>query len=354
MKLTQNLRGMSKLILVLLLIIFFFLGAFLSYVWTMGFYAPSEFNLPSQANLTIENVQFYPEQPSFFNMTVLNPSYSAADAKIEQINVHTSDGRSYAIDTTLPELSSLSIAPGKFETIKSFWNWANYTGQEVDVYVILAKGSGPAVEVRTAFMNFTLTNIVFEPSITSTRFNITVESKGSPVSVDIDRITVNGAEVNNTTPALPYKLDPNATATFTLYRNWADMQNTAVTVAAETSQGYVALKAITAPEVKPVISNVVFFNMTTSFIFNITIQNSAVPPIKLDIDSIGVYVEGQNITITDGSVNPALPKTLDPGSSLLLTCTWDWSPFAGKNTTITVYTAQGFKTSTETTIPNIP
>ena len=354
MKLTQNLRGMSKLMLLLLLIIFFFVGAFLSYVWTMGFYAPNEFNLPSQANLTIENVQFYPEQPSFFNMTVLNPSYSAADAKIEQIIVHTSDGKSYAIDTTSPELSSLSIAPGKFETIKSFWNWANYTDQEVDVYVILASGSGPAVEVKTAFMNLTLTDIVFEPSITSTRFNITVESRGSLVSVDIDKITVNGAEVNNTTPALPYKLDPNATVTFTLHRNWADLQNSAVAIAIKTIQGYVALKTIKAPEVKPVISNVVFYNMTTSFFFNITIQNSAVPPVKLDIDSIGVYVEGQNVTITNGSVSPALPLTLDPSSTRLLTCTWDWSPFAGKNATITVYTAQGFKTSTGTAIPNIP
>lgn len=354
MKLTQNISGISRLVLLLLLIIFFFIGALLSYVWTMGFYAPNEFNLPSQANLTIENVQFFPEQPSFFNMTVLNPSYSAADSKIEQINVHTADGKSYAVGTTSPELPSLSIAPGKFETIKSFWNWANYTNQKVDVYVILASGSGPAVEVETAFMNLTVTDVFFEPSITSTRFNITVESKGSPVSVDINEITVNGVEVNNTTPTLPYKLDPNATTTFTIRRDWADLQNTTVAIAVKTIQGYMALKAITAPEVKPLISDVVFFNMTTSFFFNITIQNSAAPSVKLDIDSVRIYVEGQNITITGGSVSPSLPHTLDPSSTLSLMCTWDWSPFASKNATISVYTSQGFKTSAEITIRNFP
>lgn len=354
MKLAKDPKGLSKVALLLLLIIFFLSGAILSYVWTMGPYAPGEFSLPNQQSLTIENIKFFPEYPDFFNMTVLNPSYSPSNAKIEQINVHTSDDKIHAITMTSPELYSLSIAPGESETIKSYWNWANYTDQKVDVYVILAEGSGPAVEVKTAFMNLTVANIVFEPSITSTRFNITVESRGSPVSVDIDNITVNGANVTDTTPALPYKIDPNATVTFTLSRDWADLQNTTVTIAIKTTQGYIALKSITAPQAKPIISNVVFFNMTTSFFFNITIQNSAVPPVKLDIDSIGIYVEGQNITIENGSVSPALPQTLDPSSTRLLACTWDWSPFAGKSATITVYTAQGFKASTEITIRNFP
>lgn len=354
MKLIRDLTGISRLILLLLFIIFFFIGGLLSYVWTMGFYAPNEFNLPNQASLTIENVQFYPENPNFFNMTVLNPSYSPTNAKIQQIKVHTSDGKTQAISSTSPELSTLSIAPGKSELIKSFWNWANYTNQDVDVYVILAEGSGPAVQVKTAFMNLTLTDIVFEPSITSTRFNITVESMGSPASVDIDKITVNGAQVNDTTPKLPYKLNPNATATFTLSRDWADLQNTTVIMVVETSQGYMAVQSINAPQVKLIVPNVVFYNITTSFLFNVTVQNSANPPVGLDINSIRIYVEGQNITIESGSVSPPLPQTLNPSSSLLLKCTWDWSPYAGKNATITVYSVQGFKTSTEATIPSIP
>ncbi len=130
MNLTQNLKGLSKLALLLLFVISFLLGAILSYVWTMGFYSPIEFSLPNQPSLTIENVQFYPEQPTLFNMTVLNPSYSPSDAKIEQINVHTTDGKFHSVASTSPTLSSLSIAPGKSETITSYWNWANYTDQK--------------------------------------------------------------------------------------------------------------------------------------------------------------------------------------------------------------------------------
>ncbi len=352
MNLTQNLKGLSKLALLLLFVISFLLGAILSYVWTMGFYSPIEFSLPNQPSLTIENVQFYPEQPTLFNMTVLNPSYSPSDAKIEQINVHTTDGKLHSVASTSPTLSSLSIAPGKSETITSYWNWANYTDQKVDVYVILAEGSGPAIEARTAFMNLTVTDIVFEPSITSTWLNIRVESKGSPVSVDIDKISVNETEVTDTTPALPYKLDPNATVTFTLRHDWADLQNKTVTVAVRTTQGYVAAKSVNTPQMKLGVSSIAFDSVATSY-FNITIENSQASAAKVDINLITANVEGQNITIE--ITDPALPQSLEPGSDpLLLKCTWDWSSFKGKSVIITVYTAQGFKGSMETTVPNTP
>lgn len=348
-KLAQNLKGLSTPVLLLLLIIFFLLGAVLSYIWTMGFYAPSELNLPTFSNLTIEEIKFYSEQPDFFNMTVLNPSYSPFDAKIEQINVHTNDGKSYSIITTLPDLPSLSIAPGRSETIKSYWNWANYTDQKIVVYVILAQGSGPVVEVQTAFMNLTLTSIILEPAITSTRFNITVESTASPVSVDIDMISVNG-EAANATPALPYQLSPNVTVNFTVDRDWAALQNKTVTVAVHTTQGYETSKSIIAPQMELNISSVVFDPVVTSH-FNLTVGSLAVSAVNVDLNSLKVYVEGQNITI---DTDPDLPQALSPGSALALKCLWDWSSFKGKNVEIVIYTAQGFKTSTEAPVPNGP
>jgi len=107
---------------------------------------------------------------------------------------------------------------------------------------------------------------------------------------------------------------------------------------------------VTVPQVKLNISNIVFFNITDSFYFNATIQNSAESAAKVDINKITVLVEGQNITI----VVPALPQTLEPDSTVQLACTWDWSPFRGKNATITVETIQGFKASTEATVPSTP
>jgi hypothetical protein len=351
-KLAQDFKGISRLLMLLLLIAFFLLGAILSYVWTMGFYAPSEYNLPSETSVTIENVQFTPEDATFFNVTLLNPSYSPSDAVIDRIKVSTDDGNVHSITSTSPTLP-ITLVPGKSQTIHSFWNWTRYVDQTVDVYVLIVGGSGPAIQAKTPFMNLTVTDIIFEPSVTSTRFNVTVQSMRSPVSVDISEITVNGVAVTDIAPTLPYRLNPNASRTFTLHHDWADLQNQTVSVLVQTIQGYEAFKIVTGPQVKLDISDIQFFNTTaTAFYFNVTVQNSAVPPASVDINLVTVYVEGQNITI--GTVTPNLPQALPSNSTLLLTCTWDWNQFKGKDAIFIVYTAQGFKSLTEKTIPNTP
>jgi len=353
-KLARDLRGISKIAFMLSLIVFFLLGAVFSYVWTMGFYVSKEFNLPSQTSMTIEDVKFFAEDPTFFNITVLNPSYSSSGATIDRIKVSTSDGKVHSVVSTLPPLPS-TLAPGKSQTIKSFWDWGNYTGETVDMYVLIVSGSGPAVQAKTAFMNLTVTNVNFEPSITSASFNVTVASVGSPVSVDISEIFVNGAKLTNATPTLPYRLNPNASVTFILYRDWTDLQNETVSVSVQTKQGYVAYRSVTAPQVKLDVSDLVFFNTTaTSFYFNVTVQNSASSAAKIDINKITAFFDGQNITMGATDVVPALPQTLDPNSTVVLTCAWDWSLFTGTNVTVAVYTVQGFKTSKEATIPDLP
>lgn len=256
MRLAQSVCGTSKLIMILVLLIFFFLGAVLSYIWTMGFYATQEYRLPSQTSLTIENLHFPLEDATFFNVTVLNPSYSPSEAKIERIKVYTIDGEVHVVTSASPNLP-LTLAPGESQIIKVFWDWSNYAGQIVEVSVIIDKGSGPVAQVGT-------------PQMTLNVFDI------------------------------------------------------------------------------------LFFNTTaTSFYFNVTVQNAAVSAADVDIDLVSVYVEDQNINIPD--VVPPLPQALEPNSTVLLTCPWNWNDYQGKNVTITVYTTQGFKaSSTEKTVPSIP
>jgi len=354
-KLAQNLKGISKLVVLLLLIVFFLLGATLSYVWTMGFYAPSEYKNPSQPSVAVENVHFPPEDATFFNVTLLNPSYSPSNAVIDKIKVSTNDGKVYSITSTSPALP-LTLSPGKSQTIQSFWNWTRYIDQTVDVYVLIVGGSGPAIQAKTPFMNLTVANVIFEPSVTSSRFNVTVQSMGSPVSVDINKISVNGVAVTITsiTPTLPYQLNPNVSVTFTLHRDWTDLQNKTVSVAVQTRQGFAAYMDATAPQVKLNVSVTDFFNTTeTAFFFNVTVQNSAVPPARVDINSITVQVVGQNITTVE-VVNLVLPQPFEPNSSLVFKCKWNWNAFKDKNVTVTVYTTQGFTGSTETKVPNTP
>jgi hypothetical protein len=348
-RLAKNVHAISRLVFILSLVIAFLIGALLSYIFTMGFYAPNEFNLPSKASLTIERVQFFSQSTDFFNVTVLNPSYSPSDATVEQIKVATNDGIIHLANSTLPALPQV-VASGKTQTFKSFWNWANYTGQTVDVILIIDQGSGPAVEAETGFMNLTITSIAFEPSVTVTRFNVTVASMSSPISVDINRILING-QAYNTTPTLPYMLKSNGSSTFTLYRNWTDVQGKPVSIAVQTEQGYAAYKTAIAPQVTLNVSNIRFYNTTaTDFFFNVTVRNSAYPSARVNISLLTVYAEGQNITITD--VAPSLSPSLDlePLTPLVLQCRWDWTAYKNENATITIYTVQGFKASAETTV----
>ena len=79
MRLLRDATGISKIILILLLVIAFIAGALFSYIYTMGYYAPFEFLLPDKPVFTIQSAEFSKQDTSFFDVTVVNPSYSQAD-----------------------------------------------------------------------------------------------------------------------------------------------------------------------------------------------------------------------------------------------------------------------------------
>jgi len=148
MRLIHDVKGVSKLIFILLLLVSFIVGALSSYIWTMGYYAPLEFHLPSQANVTIESVEFSADNTALFDFTLLNPSYSPSNVTVERIIVSTNDGLFYNVTDTLPALPSV-LAPGNSQIFSAAWNWGNYTGQTVNVIVIVADGSGATFRART-------------------------------------------------------------------------------------------------------------------------------------------------------------------------------------------------------------
>ena len=166
--------------------------------------------------------------------------------------------------------------------------------------------------------------------------------------MNITRMTLNGEEV----PAspLPYTLDVNASATFTLSRSWSDLQGEDATVSVETLQGFTAHKSQFVPEVLKV-SNIVFDAANTSS-FNLTLQNVATPQVSLDILEIDVYVEGETVTIEGENVVPPLPHLLAPYPEVFV-CPWNWSDYKGQGAkaTVSVYTQQGFYASAEALIP---
>jgi len=346
MRLTRNSKAISKLTLILILLIFFLLGGLLSYVWTMGFYAPNEYNLPAEANLTVEKLVFYPSNATFFNITVLNPSYSPTRASILRLRAATGDGKVHSISTTAPNLP-VTLEPGTSNTIKSFWDWRNYTGQPVDFYVLIGEGSGAAVQARTPFMNFTIMSVALNSSISVNHLNVTASNVGSSTSVNITKILVNGVSV----PTIPdltstYELT-NASGTepttFMLMRNWTDLQGKNIGIEIQTAQGHSAYKTVFAPSPIALRITDVRFDINYLDRFNITVQNPQNSSKNfVDINEVKLLVESRTII---PNITQAFPQRLQWNSSITLTPLWNWTADEGKNLTIIVSTAQGFTVS---------
>jgi hypothetical protein len=317
----------------------------------LGYYGPWETRLPSNSNITIENVKFDVRDATFFNVTVLNPSYSPSNVRIEQFLISTVSGILIGADAAVPSLP-YALSPGSSQTFKVYLNWGNCTGQIVNVIALVSDGSGATFHTTApAFGNLAIISVDFYPELTVNSFNVTVTSAQSTVPVDITTIKVNGSKVTTVTPPLPYRLEPNSSITFKLEQSWNDLQGKTVSVELDTLQGYMVYTTATAPSVVLTVTSLVF-NATDTSHFNVTVHNDAASAAKVDITKVMVYLGGENVfSVTD--VSPALPQSLQPGSDVLLTCSWDWSSYQGQSVTVTVtvQTTQGFAVSGEAAVP---
>ena len=350
MWLTHDIKGISKIILILFLLCSFIVGALLSYIWTMGYYAPQEFHLPSQSHVSIENVILNPENVTFVNVTILNPSYSSSNVRIDQILVLTKSNNVISPSVTIPSLP-FELTRGSSQVFMVYLNLSSHFGQNMNVFASISDGSGATFHVEMpSFANLTIASVDFYPEIDVHSFNIIVTSTESESPIDVKTIKVNGVEVGTVEPTLPYRLDPYASVTFKLEYNWSELQGKIVTVELDTLQGYEAYKTMIAPSVTLSITSLVF-NATDKSHFIVAIYNEASSQAQVDINQILVEIFGENVTITE--VSPVLPQPIQPGLDALLACSWDWSTYQGQNASVavTVKTIQGFVAHREAIIP---
>lgn len=242
MRLAQRAHGISKLIFVISLLIALIVGATMSYVWTMGYYASEEYQLPEKAALSIEAVEFSSQNTTFFDVVLLNPSYSPSSVSVDKILVLTEDSVLHSV-----EFSPRSVEVGSSETFRGLWNWANYTGQAIKVIVFVDDGSGPTTKAQLLYVGLTV-EAHFNSTISLQQFNVTVQNAEASVTpVTVTKLTINNETIpsqNVTMKAepvsFPYFLNSSESMTFSCAWNWTSYQGTSVTVSVETSQGYTA------------------------------------------------------------------------------------------------------------------
>ena len=350
MKFTRNVKAISKLLLILLLLTFTIVGAILSYLWVIAYYVSLEQVFPDDITVNIIDCAFDYQNPSFFNVTIQCPtSYKSEEtANITQIKVATEDGDLHDTDTPLPYKFQQK---GEAKTFKCLWNWANYTGETVKIIAFIEDGSGPTFEVKTPLVDLKITDLRFNSAISVTHFNVIVENSPSVTYVNISEVTIDKEPIpaENFSISLPYTLDPGESVSFTCTWDWTNYQNKSVTVAIHTLQGYTAYHSeTTSPPVILEISEVLFDITDTDPYFNVTVQNSDVSPTYVTVTEITATVEnGVPLDVTE---IPSLPYGLSSGKSQVFTCFCNWTGYRNKDFTIGVHTLQGFtKYRTEVT-----
>jgi len=351
MNFTRNVKAISKLLIILLLLMATIIGAILSYLWVMGYYVSLEQVFPEDITVNITDYAFDYQNTSFFNVTIQCPtSYKSKEpANITQITVSTEDGNLHDRIDTDPPLPYKFQHKGEKETFKCVWNWANYTGETLRIIAFVADGSGPTFEVETPLVKLGITDIRFNSTISVTHFNMTVQNSASSVThVNITEITVATETLTseNIEPSLPRRLDPGPPVTLKCSWNWTNYQNTSVTVAVHTLQGYMNHTTKVTPLPVTLEITKVDFSPTNTTYSNITVRNNGVSPTYLNVTRIAVIMDEQTVrewTVENGTeVDPHIPYTLNKSSSETFVCPWNWTEHRDKKVTVTVYTLQGF------------
>jgi len=345
MRLIRDAHGISRLFLIVLLLVAFVLGATLSYVWTMSYYAPKEFQLPTNSAVTLENVQFSPQDTSHFNVTILNPSFSPSIVIVSRIAVLTADEVVHDPSEVSPPLPR-SLLLGESITFECDWDWRQYTEQGISVLAWLEDGSGATLKVNTPLVSLVISDLEFNSSVSVNRFNVTVRNlEPSVTHVNVTSISLDSVQISSdmVVQGLPYAIARGESAKFTCLFNWTDYQGRNVAINVGTLQGYSAsVERFALP--KPVTLEItdILFDPSNTSRFSVTVSNNIASPGFVSVNEVFLTMEnGTAVKILE--VSP--PHVLQPNASALFVGFWNWTHYRNQTLRVTVHTLQGFVVS---------
>jgi hypothetical protein len=348
-----NRKGVSTLILIILILCSAVFGAFLSYMWVM-----SNFYLePENTSLVITNVNFPVDHADYFYVTVMNPSHSPSATNITSISFTAEgDNEVYNVTSTSPETLPITLEIGTNKTIKCERSWGEFAGKTITVHVSASSASGATASVKTSFVKLRLA-VEFDSGRSCRYFYVSViNDQQSAINLTLKKLYVNLVPIENATQVLGGQsviisgttLPNNGQPLYLqCLHNWEGNMATQV-VRVETYEGYYAEATanVTANAVLQ-IKNVVF-NKMKSDEFNITILNSESSSTYVDIANITLTYDTSQHNITGSLSNPSLPYRLEKNSTVTFNCTWSWRDYRDKNVTITVYTKQEYTPASKT------
>lgn len=333
-------KAVSTVITIFLVLISLIFGATISYMWVMANF----YNIPENTTLlSVESVSFPPNDFTYFNVTILNPSYSTGDVNVTAFRITVEDkDEVYTVDTAQPGLPFL-MTIGTKQSFKCIDNWSNLACETIRVEPVAEIASVKSFPYATPWVRLTLLPVLnVSESVKS--FNMTVENPpDSTANLTISRIEVAGSTVlTNPSLSIVDVLQPGNNQTFICYWDWEYEMGQEVTITVVTVEGFeVNYTTSVLPGAYLYIEEIVF-DYTNTTRFNMTL-------VSLD-STATVFLDSVNITLPDNTTITVetlptlklLPVPVPANGSLTLTCLWDWNDCRGERVTVNVYTKQGF------------
>lgn len=356
MRINANIKGLSTLTVVLIVIVSAIIGGIISYAFTIAYYA----KIPEKTTIAVTGIYIDKENVQSFNVSILNPSYSPADATISRIAVSLKgETQLYDVTETKPSVANGLVVPvgtslnvtclkiRKDSSNITFGEFvSNFAGKTIIVHVFSSDSSTANIEATLPFVKLDIATD-FNPKISFKKFNITLANAlNSEVNLTVKDILVPGVEISGMDPDVraQSKMIPRGESVcFRFNGSWHGIVK--ITLSVYTEQGYIFRKEVEMETVNAAIQNVTFDEDHTDH-FNVTISNFAESANDINVANIECTLEnGTKLTLDCGSA------VIMPSSTITFKFNWYWRTYRGQNITLVAYFSQEFQTSFRTKTP---
>ena len=354
MTLLTNKKAISTIILIILILCSLVFGALVSYLWVMANY----YNMPEDTTLLIVTNGVFPGPPAidltYFNVTILNPSYSISDVNITAFRL-SAEGKNevYNITATDPEPLPFLLRRGTEHTFKCKENWSNFAGETVRIEPVAANTSTKSYSYTTPRVKLGITPD-FDVTESVEHFNLTIENSNSIVNLTLSEIMLFAMSINeNVTPTLPYVLPPNQSKTFQCNYNWESLRNENVTITVKSSEGYEIV--YTTDKLLGAILDIqeVKFDYGDVTYFNLTISNSEDSTASATINRINLTLQDETTVVINETIPPidvqSVFNMILSNETKTFKCLWNWTQHRNETLTVNAYALEDFTIANKTT-----
>ena len=341
MHVSKEIKAISTLLAILLMLISAIFGALLAYMWTM---APFYFE-PKTVDLVVTNLNFPVDHGTYFDLTVMNPSHSISGTNITDIYIESQGLNKTSITTSVPELP-IFLDRGTEQTFNCSLDWGALAGQIITVHVLAETSATTSLSAQTPAVNMAV-DAVFDASESIQYFNTSV-TLSSPINLTMSQVLFDYNPVENLSIPKSQTLQANTTVTFTCYTNWQGHVKPIVQIT--TREGFEGEVRKDVGSTIILTATKIDFDQTNTSQVNVTLFNSPDSATYVNITSITFKHDNVTDTFNDTLLTPILPLTIDKNQTVTITCPWNWTDesYRDMDVVVTAYTKQGFTSTPET------